>query len=90
MLTSSLNSTDKAGCEDGRAANGRGVSVPIKTVDVFLNDRLVESYGFDWDIRRAPLFDQDFIDRARDRMRADNYSDAQIAQARFSVRDCRH
>jgi hypothetical protein len=62
-------------------------AVATRTVDVFIEDRLVTSYEFEWEMRHAPLFDQDFIDRARDRMRADNYSDEQIALARFSVRD---
>ncbi len=58
-----------------------------RTVDVFIGDELVESYVIDWDIRHAPLFDQDFIDRARARLRADDYAAEQVAQARFSVRD---
>jgi hypothetical protein len=58
-----------------------------KIVDVFLQDVLVESYELAWDIVHAPLFDQDFIDRARARMKADGYTDRQIAAARFVVRD---
>ena len=61
--------------------------VATRTVDVFLNDELIRSYEFDWDIRHAPIFDQDFVDRARDRMHADNYTDEQIARARFNVRE---
>jgi len=61
--------------------------VASKIVDVFLGDVLVESYSLAWDIVHAPLFDQDFIDRAKERMRADNYTARQIAQARFSIRD---
>ena len=55
-------------------------------VDVFLNDELVESYKLDASLINAPLFDQDFIDRAKARMRDDNYSAEQIAVARFSIR----
>ena len=44
------------------------------------------SYELAWDLRNAPLFDQDFIDRAKARMRDDNYSVEQIAEARFSIR----
>ena len=57
-----------------------------KIVDVFLKDELVESYEFAWDLPNAPLFDQDFVDRAKARMRDDNYSAEQIAEARFSIR----
>jgi hypothetical protein len=46
----------------------------------------VESYEFAWNLLNAPLFDQDFIDRAKARMQDDNYSAEQIAEARFSVR----
>jgi hypothetical protein len=46
----------------------------------------VESYEFTWDLLNAPLFDQDFVDRAKARMRDDNYSAEQIAEARFSIR----
>lgn len=58
-----------------------------KIVDVFLQDILVESYELTASLIHAPLFDQDFIDRARARMKADNYTDRQIAEARFVVRD---
>ncbi|MPZ34472.1 MAG: hypothetical protein GEV13_26385 [Rhodospirillales bacterium] len=57
-----------------------------KIVDVFLKDELVESYELLWNIVNAPLFDQDFIDRARARMRVDGYTGQQIAEARFSIR----
>ena len=62
-------------------------AVATRTVDVFIEDKLVTSYEIEWELRHAPLFDQDFIDRARDRMRADNYSDEEIALARFSIGD---
>lgn len=61
--------------------------VAARIVDVFLKDVLVRSYTLDWDIVHAPLFDQDFIDRARHRMTADGYTAQQIAEARFVVRD---
>jgi len=61
-------------------------AVDAKIVDVFLKDELVESYEFAWDLLNAPLFDQDFVDRAKARMRDDNYSAEQIAEARFSIR----
>jgi hypothetical protein len=35
----------------------------------------------------TPLFDDDFIDRAKMRMKADGYTDRQIAEARFVVRE---
>jgi hypothetical protein len=46
----------------------------------------VESYELAWNFLNAPLFDQDFVDRAKARMRDDNYSAEQIAEARFSIR----
>ncbi len=54
-----------------------------KVVDVFLGDRLVQSYAFDGD----PAFEQDFVDRARRRLEEDGYGEAVIADARFIVRD---
>jgi hypothetical protein len=61
--------------------------VAARIVDVFLKDVLVRSYALDWDIVHTPLFDQDFIDRARERLKADGYTAQQIAEARFVVRD---
>lgn len=58
-----------------------------KIVDVFLKDVLVQSYTITWDITHAPLFEQDFIDRARQRLKADGYTARDVAEARFSVRD---
>lgn len=58
-----------------------------KIVDVFLNDVLLRSYALDWTIIQTPLFEQDFIDRARQRMKSDGYTAEQIAAARFVVRD---
>ena len=58
-----------------------------KTVDVFLKDVLVQSYTVTWDMTHAPLFEQDFIDRARERMKADGYTAQEVAEARFSIRD---
>ena len=58
-----------------------------KIVDVFVKDVFVHSYELDWDITHAPEFEQDFIDRARQQMKADGYTEGQIADARFVVRD---
>ena len=60
--------------------------VAAKIVDVFLKDVLLRSYILGWDITHAPLFEQDFIDRARRRMSEDGYTAEQIAAARFVVR----
>jgi len=60
--------------------------VAARIVDIFLKDELVESYEFEAGLLHAPLFDQDFVDRAKARMRDENYSAEQIAEARFSVR----
>jgi len=59
--------------------------VDAKIVDAFLKDELVDSCEFAWDLLNAPLFDQDFVDRAKARMRDDNHSAEQIAEARFSA-----
>jgi len=61
--------------------------VADKIVDVFLRDVLVRTYTMAWDITHAPLFDQDFIDRARERLKADGYTAQEVAEARFSIRD---
>lgn len=58
-----------------------------KVVDVFLGDRLIRSYGFDWDPASSLAFDQDFIDRARQRLLEDGYGETVIADARFIVKD---
>lgn len=58
-----------------------------KIVDVFVRDVFLRSYTLDWGVTRAPLFEQDFIDRARQQMKADGYTAEQIADARFVVRD---
>ena len=58
-----------------------------KIVDVFLKDVLVQSYTVTWDMTHAPLFDQDFVDRARERMKADGFTAQEVAEARFSIRD---
>lgn len=57
-----------------------------KIVDAFLKDVLVQSYTVAWDMTHAPLFDQDLIDRARERMKADGYTAQQVTEARFSIR----
>ena len=58
-----------------------------KIVDVFVEDVFLRSYTLHWDVTRAPLFEQDFIDRARQQMAADGHTAEQIADARFVVRD---
>ena len=58
-----------------------------KIVDVFLKDVLVQSYTVPWGMTHAPLFDQHFIDRARERMKADGYTAQEVAEARFLIRD---
>ncbi len=58
-----------------------------KVVDVFLGDRLLKSYSFDRDPAGLPAFDQDYIDRARQRLREDGYSPSLIADVRFILRD---
>jgi hypothetical protein len=58
-----------------------------KVVDVFLGDRLIRSYAFDWDPATSPAFDQDFIDRARRRLLEDGYLATVISDARFIVKD---
>ncbi|MBI2741352.1 MAG: hypothetical protein HYX38_33055 [Rhodospirillales bacterium] len=58
-----------------------------RIVDVFVKDAFLRSYTLEWAVTRAPLFEQDFIDRARQQMRADGYTAEQIADARFVVRD---
>jgi hypothetical protein len=57
-----------------------------KIVDVFLSDQRVESYAIHWNLRASPTFDQDFVDRARECMRHDNYPASEIARARFAIR----
>jgi hypothetical protein len=61
--------------------------VADKIVDVFLRDVLAQSYTVAWEMTHAPLFEQDFIDRARERMKADGYTAQDVAEARFSIRD---
>jgi hypothetical protein len=57
------------------AAGGTlGRSVAARIVDVFLKDRLVVSYELLWDILNAPLFDLDFIDRAKARLQEAGYA----------------
>ncbi len=58
-----------------------------KIVDVFVKDVFLRSYTLDWHITHTPLFEQDFIDRARQQMIADGYTEEQIADARLVVRD---
>jgi len=62
-------------------------AVATKIVDVFVKDVFLRSYALEWDITHAPLFEQDFIDRACQQMKADGYTDEQIADAQFVIRD---
>jgi hypothetical protein len=64
-----------------------GAAVATRIVDVFLKDELVESYEVVLGFLDAPLFDHHFLDRAKEYMRTDHYTDAQIAEARFSIRE---
>ena len=54
-----------------------------RIVDVFLTDRLVASYPI---ISDVPISDRDFIDRAKECMRDDNYTADDIATAKFNLR----
>jgi hypothetical protein len=64
-----------------------GAAVTTRIVDVFLKDELVETYEVALGFLDAPPFDQHFLDRAKQYMRKANYTDAQIAEARFSIRE---
>ncbi len=61
--------------------------VPTKRIDVFLQDEYVRSYSVSLGFVHAPIFDQDYVDRAREQMRADGWSAAEVGEARFVVRD---
>lgn len=61
--------------------------VPTKRIDVFLRDEYVRSYSIALGFVNAPIFEQDYVDRARAQMQADGWSAAEVRQARFVVRD---
>ncbi len=61
--------------------------MPTKLIDVFLRDEYLRSYSIALGFVHAPIFDQDYIDRARARMQADGWSAEEVRQARFVVRD---
>ena len=54
-----------------------------RIVDVFLKDALVASYPI---VSDMPISDRDFIDRAKECMRADSYTADDIATAKFNLR----
>jgi len=61
--------------------------VATRRVDVFIQDDYVRSYTIVLGFVNAPLFEQDYIDRARARMQADGWSAEEVQVARFVVRD---
>ena len=61
--------------------------VPTKLIDVFLRDEYLRSYSIALGFVHAPIFDQDYVDRARLQMQADGWSADEVQQARFVVRD---
>ena len=61
--------------------------MPTKRIDVFLQDEYVRSYSIVLGFVNAPIFDQDYIDRARAQMQADGWSAEEVQLARFVVRD---
>lgn len=61
--------------------------VPTKRIDVFIQDKYVRSYSIVLGFVNAPLFDQDYIDRAREQMRRDGWSVGEVKGARFVIRE---
>jgi hypothetical protein len=61
--------------------------VPTKRIDVFIQDEYVRSYSIVLGFVNAPIFDQDYVDRARAQMQADGWSAEEVQLARFVVRD---
>ena len=57
-----------------------------RIVDVFLKDRLVVSYPVAWDVLTT-ISERDFVDLAKGAMREDGYSEQDIDDAKFTVRD---
>lgn len=63
--------------------------MPTKRIDVFIQDEYVRSYSIVLGFVNAPIFDQDYIDRARAQMQADGWSAEEVQLARFVVREDR-
>ena len=61
--------------------------MPTKLIDVFLRDEYLRSYSIVLGFVNAPIFDQDYVDRARAQMRSDGWSPEEIQLARFVVRE---
>ena len=61
--------------------------MPTKRIDVFIQDEYVRSYSIVLGFVNAPIFDQDYVDRARAQMQADGWSAEEVQLARFVVRD---
>ena len=61
--------------------------MPTKRIDVFIQDEYVRSYSIVLGFVNAPIFDQDYVDRARTQMQADGWSAEEVQLARFVVRD---
>ena len=62
-------------------------AVPTKRIDVFIQDEYVRSYSIVLGFVNAPIFDQDYVDRARAQMQADGWSAEEVQLARFVVRE---
>ncbi|HQS19426.1 hypothetical protein [Reyranella sp.] len=61
--------------------------MPTKLIDVFLRDEYLRSYSIVLGFVNAPIFEQDYVDRARAQMQADGWSAEEVQQARFVIRD---
>lgn len=61
--------------------------MPTKRIDVFIQDEYVRSYSIVLGFVNAPIFDQDYVDRARAQMQADGWSAEEVQLARFVVRE---
>jgi hypothetical protein len=61
--------------------------VPTKRIDVFIQDEYVRSYSIALGFVNAPIFDHDYVDRARIQMQADGWSADEVQLARFVIRD---
>jgi hypothetical protein len=58
-----------------------------KVVDVILRGQLKASYPVSFAMLNSPTAEQDFIGYAKEAMRDDKYSEADIKAAQFRVRD---
>ena len=61
--------------------------MPTKQIDVFIQDEYVRSYSIVLGFVNAPIFDQDYVDRARMQMQADGWSPEEVQFARFVFRE---